>query len=63
MKNKQINLSQFDNSWYKPANKSKVILWYFVNMFIFKTLLPIPSSMKVKVLRLFGSMVGESYSK
>ena len=54
-----MDLSKFDNSWYKPANKSKIIFWYFVNIFIFKTMLPIPSSLKVKVLRLFGSMVGE----
>ena len=57
---KQVNLNKFDNSLYKPASKLKIILWYVTNMFIFKTMLPIPSSMKLKVLRLFGSTVGNS---
>jgi len=54
-----MNLSKFDNSWYKPANKMKIILWYFTNMFVFKTMFPIPSSIKVKVLRIFGAKVGK----
>jgi len=54
-----MDLSKFDNSWYKSANKSKVIVWYFTNMFIFKTMLPIPSSFKVKMLSLFGAVVGK----
>ena len=57
---KKVDLSKFDNSWYKPANKAKIMSWYFVNIFIFKIMLPIPSSLKVKILRLFGSVVGES---
>ena len=56
----QVNLSKFDNSWYQPANKTKVILWYFTNIFLFKTMLPIPSSIKVKVLRTFGASVGNA---
>jgi len=55
-----MDLSKFDNSWYKPANKLKVIIWYFTNMFIFKTMLPISSNIKVKILRLFGAIVGSS---
>ena len=55
---KVLDLSKFDNSWYKPANKIQIILWYFVNMFVFKTMFPIPSSIKVKVLSLFGTKVG-----
>jgi putative colanic acid biosynthesis acetyltransferase WcaF len=54
---KKVALNKFDNSWYKPANKLKIILWYFVNMFIFKTMLPIPSSIKVKILKIFGAKV------
>jgi putative colanic acid biosynthesis acetyltransferase WcaF len=53
-----MDLSKFDNSWYKPANKLKIILWYFTNMFLFKTMLPLPSSIKVKVLRAFGATIG-----
>jgi putative colanic acid biosynthesis acetyltransferase WcaF len=55
---KKVDFSKFDNSWYKPANKAKIILWYFVNMFVFKTMFPFPSGIKVKILRLFGAKVG-----
>jgi len=55
---KNVNLNQFENSWYKPASKFKIIVWYFTNMFLFKTMFPIPSSVKSKVLRVFGAKVG-----
>ena len=55
---KKVDLSKFNNNWYKPANKLKILVWYFVNMFVFKTLLPIPSSVKARVLRIFGAKVG-----
>ena len=56
----KVDLSKFDNNLYKPASKIKIILWYFANMFIFKTMIPIPSSIKVKVLRTFGAKVGNA---
>jgi len=55
---KKVHLNQFENSLYKPANKLKIFIWYFTNMFLFKTMLPIPSSTKVKVLKVFGATVG-----
>ncbi len=55
---KQVNLNHFNNSCYKQASKLKIILWYFTNMFLFKTMFPIPSSVKSKVLRVFGAKVG-----
>jgi putative colanic acid biosynthesis acetyltransferase WcaF len=60
MKNKQVNLNKYNNSWYQPAGTLKKTIWYFTNMFVFKTNLPIPSSIKVKVLRLFGAKVGKA---
>ena len=55
---KKADLDKFDNSWYKPEKKLKVIFWYFTNIFLFNTALPISSRMKVKVLRIFGSKLG-----
>lgn len=55
---KKVHLNQFENNWYKPASKIKIILWYFINIFLFKTMLPIPSSIKLKLLRIFGATVG-----
>ena len=58
MKNKQVNLNKYNNSWYQPAGTLKKTIWYFTNMFVFKTMLPIPSSIKAKILRLFGAKIG-----
>jgi len=55
---KQVKLSQYDNSFYNPGSKLKKTMWYVVNMLVFKTLLPFPSSVKVKILRFFGAKIG-----
>ncbi len=53
------NLSAYSNAGYAPGSTVKRILWYFVNMFCFKTLLPFPSACKVFFLKAFGARVGE----
>jgi putative colanic acid biosynthesis acetyltransferase WcaF len=54
------NLSQFDNSWYRPgANFFKQVLWYFVNTFVFKTSLFPISSLKTFLLKAFGARIGK----
>ena len=54
----RVDLSKFNNSWYSPGSKIKILAWYFINIFVFKTMFPIPSNIKVKVLRIFGAKVG-----
>ena len=56
----KVNLNKFNNSNYKPAGKLKIILWYFTNMFLFKIMLPNPSSIKVRILKLFGGAIGSA---
>jgi putative colanic acid biosynthesis acetyltransferase WcaF len=55
---KQVQLNKYNNDWYKSAGIFKKTLWYFTNIFLIKTMLPIPSSAKVKVLRVFGASIG-----
>jgi putative colanic acid biosynthesis acetyltransferase WcaF len=57
---KTVRLNHYDNTGYKPGSKGKRILWYFTNVIFFKTLLPLPSIVKVKLLRVFGAKVGHS---
>ena len=52
------NLNSYSNLNYKSASVLRKILWYFTNMFIFKTMFPIPSKIKVIILRCFGATVG-----
>ncbi|MCF6206734.1 MAG: WcaF family extracellular polysaccharide biosynthesis acetyltransferase [Sulfurovum sp.] len=56
---KTVNLNQYDNSGYNSGSTLKKLLWYFTDMFAFKTLFPFPSNMKVALLRAFGAKVGE----
>lgn len=42
----------------RQSSKLKEICWYLVKMFFFLSAFPYPSSLKVKLLTLFGSKVG-----
>jgi len=57
----QVNLSLYNNSWYKPgANIIKRILWYYTNILFFKNSFNIFSFTKVFLLRIFGAKVGKN---
>ncbi|HLC83472.1 MAG TPA: WcaF family extracellular polysaccharide biosynthesis acetyltransferase [Bacteroidia bacterium] len=54
----KTNLSQFNNSWYKPGGNSvKRLLWHFTNVVWFNSGFPI-SGVKVFILRLYGAKIG-----
>ena len=55
----KVQLNQYNNDNYHPGSTLKKTLWYFINMFIFKTMFPFPSSFKVKLLKLFGTKIGQ----
>jgi len=55
----KVKLNQYNNNWYDPGSTLKKFLWYFTNMLFFKTMLPYPSSFKVKLLKLFGAKIGQ----
>lgn len=56
---KKVDLNSYDNSWYKPGNKLKILAWYWVNELVLKnTLFPF-SKLKVIVLRCFGAKIGQ----
>ncbi|MEO0405500.1 MAG: WcaF family extracellular polysaccharide biosynthesis acetyltransferase [Bacteroidota bacterium] len=56
----KTDLSQFDNSWYKPGGKLKKLIWYFCNILFMKNPLWPHSGSKVALLRLFGAKMGKS---
>lgn len=56
--NGKTDLSRFNNSWYKPGPRWKVLLWFLVNAFFLNTYLPVPVGLKIAVLRLFGAKIG-----
>ena len=57
---KKVDLSLYDNSWYQPGSKVKRLLWFFVNIIVFKNPFNTLYGFKVWILRLFGAEVGHS---
>ena len=57
---KQVDLSKFNNSWYRPGGSVKRAIWFFKNIIVLKSSLPWPSFLKVFVLRLFGAKIGNN---
>ena len=56
----KVQLNQYNNNSYNPGSMLKKTLWYFTNMFFFKTLFPFPSSFKIELLKIFGAKVGRN---
>ena len=56
----KIDLSTYDNSWYKPGNNFRIISWYFISYLIFNNgLLPV-NSLKILILKCFGAQIGKA---
>ena len=53
-----VDLSRFDNSWYRPGGKARRLLWYVCNAVFVNSPVPYPNSFKCALLRLFGAKVG-----
>jgi putative colanic acid biosynthesis acetyltransferase WcaF len=54
----ETDLSKFNNSWYYPGNKLKVILWFLCSPIFINSYLPIPVILKISILKLFGAKIG-----
>ncbi len=54
----QTDLTRFNNDWYRPGPRWKIVLWYLVNTFILNTYLPLPVRVKTALLKLFGAKIG-----
>jgi putative colanic acid biosynthesis acetyltransferase WcaF len=55
-----IDLSQFDNGdFQRGASRLKELAWWFARSLFFAGWFPLPSALKVRILRLFGARVGK----
>ncbi len=54
----KTDLSKFTVGEYKNGNKLRVLIWFFVNYYIFNSAFPWPYKWKVTLLRMFGANVG-----
>jgi putative colanic acid biosynthesis acetyltransferase WcaF len=55
---KVIHLGRYDNSWYSPGSKIKILLWLLINLLFFNNGLAVLNGLKCLLLRLFGARVG-----
>jgi putative colanic acid biosynthesis acetyltransferase WcaF len=54
----KTDLSKFNNSWYKPGGKIKIIIWFFFNAFFLQNKYNPSSGIKKMILKLFGAKIG-----
>ena len=55
-----MNLAKFDNSAFdRGASRSRELLWWVARAVLFAPWLPLPSRLKVRVLRWFGARIGQ----
>jgi putative colanic acid biosynthesis acetyltransferase WcaF len=52
------DLSTYKNTDYKPGSILKIAFWYFINRLFLNTVIPYPSGIKVRLLRIFGAKIG-----
>ncbi|WP_067149699.1 WcaF family extracellular polysaccharide biosynthesis acetyltransferase [Pseudotamlana agarivorans] len=55
----EVDLSSYNNAWYKPGNRLKLLLWYFTNVLFFINPLNPSSKIKVILLKCFGAKLGD----
>jgi putative colanic acid biosynthesis acetyltransferase WcaF len=55
----KVDLSKFNNDWYKPGGAIKRFFWYCINAILLKSSLPSPNGFKIFLLRFFEAKVGK----
>jgi putative colanic acid biosynthesis acetyltransferase WcaF len=55
---KVVQLVDYDNSWYQPGSKIKMVLWLVINQLFFNNGIAVFNGLKCALLRLFGATVG-----
>lgn len=53
------DLSRFNNSWYKPGGKIKILIWFIINNLTINSYFPFPLFIKILILKLFGAKIAK----
>ena len=56
---KKISLDNYNNSYYVPGNRLKILIWYFFNILILKNKFLPFSKPRIIIMRLFGAKIGK----
>lgn len=55
----KTNLSTYNNSWYKPASRLKILIWFYLNLIVIGNKWIPFSYLKVLMLKIFGAKIGK----
>jgi len=55
----KVDLSKYNNCWYKPGSSIRRFIWYYVNIIFFRTGFFPFYGLKVFLLKLFGAKLGK----
>lgn len=58
--NRQVDLSTFDNQWYKPGGLILRVLWYVISILFFQKGWIALTNVKVLLLKCFGAKIGKN---
>ncbi len=56
---KMVDLSSYNNSWYKPGSKLRIFLWFIFGRMFVNTYFPVPLFFKILIIRLFGGTIAK----
>ena len=56
---KSIDLSAYDNRWYKPGRKPTRAIWFLVNALVMRSSWIPSSTLRVLLLKMFGARIGK----
>jgi putative colanic acid biosynthesis acetyltransferase WcaF len=56
----KVDLSTYNNQWYKPGSAAKRFVWHYVNLFFFRSGLFPFYGIKVFLLKMFGAKLGKN---
>ncbi|MFN4006821.1 MAG: WcaF family extracellular polysaccharide biosynthesis acetyltransferase [Chitinophagaceae bacterium] len=52
-------LATFNNNWYKPGSRIKILIWMLVQAIFFNHSLAVGYDLKIRLLKLFGATIGK----
>lgn len=54
---KKVDLSTFNNSWWRPGSKLKILAWIIINPLTLNSYIPLPQLVKKLILKTFGTRI------
>ena len=57
----KVRLDQFNNDWFHPGGKLKIVFWTLFSIVFIRTAFPWPIFLKKRLLQTFGCKIGKGF--